>query len=463
MMKLDLAAIGSSLHSFFDPKKVQPTARETGFVRRVSELTGGVFLQVMVFTCIEHQKVTLKQFAQGCLDVGVEITAQGFDERISPESVTFMEAMFRQALAIFRHEQGLPLSLLQQFTAINIFDSSVISLPEALADEYPGCGGNASSASVKIQLGFEFLGGNLSHLAFCPGREPDQGYSDYLSVITAGSLNLMDLGYFKLDNLKDIDETEAYFLSRYLHQTTLLTPDGQAIELLAWLRSRPKQPVERLILLGQQKKHQIPARLIVVPLPQEVADRRRQKAKENAKRKGKSVSQEYLALLDWLIFVTNVPESMLSIKQVALLYRVRWQIELVFKLWKSYCGLRHVAKLRKERILTELYARLIGVVLTHFFVAPIRMPLGTFKNREISPVQIRKIFQRFARSINQVLHNLELLTLQLREMFSHISRFGFKDQRKKNPNICHALALAFSLHHLPLQPEEEINLLSLLA
>ena len=98
-MKLNLAAIGSSIQSFFDPKKVQQTARETKFVRRVSKLTGGIFLQAMVFTCIEHQEATLKQFAQSCLDLGVEITPQGFDERISPESVTFMEVMFRQAMA----------------------------------------------------------------------------------------------------------------------------------------------------------------------------------------------------------------------------------------------------------------------------------------------------------------------------------------------------------------------------
>ena len=164
-----------------------------------------------------------------------------------------------------------------------------------------------------------------------------------------------------------------------------------------------------------------------------------------------------------LIFVTNVPECMLSLAQIPLLYRVRWQIELVFKLWKSYCGLRQVAKLRKERILTELYARLIGIVLTHFLVAPIRMPLATQTNREISPVQVRKIFQRFARSINQTLPYLDKLTFQLQDMFNHFSRFGFKDKRKKNPNICYALALASTLHLLPLHSEDEIHLLPLLA
>ena len=76
---------------------------------------------------------------------------------------------------------------------------------------------------------------------------------------------------------------------------------------------------------------------MAVRVPQEVADRRRQKAKDKAKSKGRTPSQAYLALLDWTLFVTNVPAEMLSGQQVATLYRVRWQVELVFKLWKSYC------------------------------------------------------------------------------------------------------------------------------
>lgn len=68
-------------------------------------------------------------------------------------------------------------------------------------------------------------------------------------------------------------------------------------------------------------------------------------------------------------------------------------IGLVFKLCKSYCGLKHIAGYRREHILVELYAKLIGVILTHFLVAPLRMPYGAQANREISPVKVRKIFQ----------------------------------------------------------------------
>ena len=111
------------------------------------------------------------------------------------------------------------------------------------------------------------------------------------------------------------------------------------------------------MLIGSRSQHQIPCRLIVLRLPQEAADRQRQKAKENAQRHGRQVTQEYLKLLDWALFITNVPPTMLRTEHVATLYRIRWQIELVFKLCKSFCGLDYIAALRPQRIFTELYAR----------------------------------------------------------------------------------------------------------
>jgi hypothetical protein len=118
-----------------------------------------------------------------------------------------------------------------------------------------------------------------------------------------------------------------------------------------------------------------------------------------------------------------------------------YTIELVFKLCKSYCGLDYIAGYRRERILVELYAKLIGVVLTHFLVAPLRMSYGAHTNREISPVKVRQIFQRFARGLNRSLGDYPKFQSELSEMLTHIRRFGFKEKRTKEPNVCHALAL----------------------
>lgn len=454
-MKRNLKAVGEKIENFFDKEQVNQVAQQTKFVRRESDLNGPIFLQAVVVGSIENPKPTLSHWAQVCLDLKVKITPQGVDGRISERSLAFLKEMFSQAMEKFKNDVPLPLPILQQFSAINILDSSVKDLPENMADEYPGCGGNGPQASLKVQLVFEFLRGNLKQVVFQAGRDSDRGYRAYLELVEKDSLNLLDLGYFVLDAFKDIGDKDAYFVSRYLHGTGLLTPAGKRIDLLGTLQTETGNKVDMKVLLGVKSKHRLPCRLVALRLPQEVADQRRRKAKETAKRQGRTPSKEHLALLDWALFVTNVPPEMLSLEQVALLYRVRWQIELVFKLWKSYCGLGHIAGFRRERVLTELYAKMIGIVLIHFLVAPLRMPQGTQANREISPVQVRKIFTRFARRLNQALACLDDVVNVLTEMLEHIGLFGFKQKRRKKPNICHALALASTVFDLKVDCEPE--------
>lgn len=445
-MKLDRESIGKKIKDFFGDT-VNQIARRTKFVQRRSTLDGLKFLQALVFGFIENPRASLNHLAQVCLDLGVLITPQGVDERINQYSVTFLKEMFCHAMETFKNNTPLPLEVLRQFTTVNILDSSVKALPENMVEEYPGSGGDGPQASLKVQLVFEFLYGNMKQVALRAGREPDQAYRDYLKIIEAGSLTIVDLGYFAVDAFGEVADQDAYFLSRYLFGTKLLTPDGEQINLLDTLQSTTMSSVDMSVLLGA--KQHLPCRLVAVRCPQEVADRRRQKAIENAKRKGRTPSEEYLALLDWTIFVTNVPSDMLSVEQVLLLYRVRWQIELVFKLWKSYCGLGRIAGVRRERVLTELYAKMIGIVLTHFIIAPLRMPEGAGSNREISPVQVRHILRRFARQLNLALARLDDLVNVLDKTILHIKWFGFKQKRTKNPNICHALDLVASLFDLP--------------
>ena len=78
----------------------------------------------------------------------------------------------------------------------------------------------------------------------------------------------------------------------------------------------------------------MPCRLIALRVPQEVADRRRQKAYVKAQKHGRVPSREYLEWQDWTIFVTNCEPELLTWEAVVVLYR-GWQIELMFKLWKS--------------------------------------------------------------------------------------------------------------------------------
>ena len=136
-MKLNLQSIAGKINSFFG-STVNQVARQTKFVRRQSKLDGLNFLQVSVFGFIENPQGSLNHLAQVSLDLGVEITPQGIDERINEHSVAFLKEMFSQAMETFKNDRPLPLEVLQQFRAINILDSSVKALPDNMVEEYPG-------------------------------------------------------------------------------------------------------------------------------------------------------------------------------------------------------------------------------------------------------------------------------------------------------------------------------------
>ena len=419
----DVAQLAPKLQVFFT-QTAEAIARKTKFVQRKSKMSGAVFLQSVVFGFEEQPDACLTDLIETSEDLGVAISKQGLQGRIE-NAVPFLHEMFEQAVRLFRHELPLDLAVLKQFASIFITDSTVVALPEALRDEFVGCGGSGSEAAVKLQLTFELLYGVMEAVEFEAGRSPDQVYAGHLRRIQPGALYLSDLGYFVVKRLQEIDQQRAYFLSRLDLQTAVFDAQtGKRLDRLAWLREQTQTSLETEWLVGAHEK--LRCRVVVVQLPQEVADRRRQKAQENASRKGRTLSPRHLELLGWNLYITNVPAAMLPLPQVLVMYSVRWQIELIFKVWKSQCALDRVAGRHRERILTELYAKLIGVVVTHFLLAPFRSV-----ERELSAVKVQHIVRRYALRVVLSLHALEKLVMVLDQLITRCLKSALKDKRRK--------------------------------
>ena len=82
----------------------------------------------------------------------------------------------------------------------------------------------------------------------------------------------------------------------------------------------------------------------MVKVPKEVAEQRRARLEEEAKDEGREVSQEQWSLAQWTIVITNVVSKQVGLPEVFILLRLRWQIELLFKRWKSAAEARRVAQ-----------------------------------------------------------------------------------------------------------------------
>ena len=71
---------------------------------------------------------------------------------------------------------------------------------------------------------------------------------------------------------------------------------------------------------------------------------------------------EAWALAAWTVYVTNVPVALLSLDEALVLARCRWQIELLFKLWKQEGRIDESRSEQPWRVLCEVYAKLLGMV-----------------------------------------------------------------------------------------------------
>ncbi len=419
----DIRTLAPKIQTFFN-QTANHVARATGFVERASKLTGALFLQTLTFGFLDDPDASLSGLVETSHDLDVTITKQGLQTRIT-DAVPFLKEMFQQGLLLFHNALPFDLKLLQQFTAILITDGSTVALPDVLKDEFPGCGGDGPDAAVKLQLTFEFLRGVIAGVTLQSGRSPDQAYVGDLQAILPGSLHLTDLGYFVLARFRAIDEHNAYFLTRFDAKTTLFdAATGELLDLLTWLRAHAESQFEQEVLVGSQEH--LRCRMVVVRVPQEVADQRRRRAHETARRKGRTPSARHLELMNWSIFITNVPVTMLTRQQVVLLYSVRWQVELLFKLCKSECTLDRVAGRRRERVLSELYAKLIGVVVMQFLLAPYRD-----HERELSTVKSVRIIQHHVARLIVSIGNLDQLIETLRHLVARFLKNGRKDKRQK--------------------------------
>jgi hypothetical protein len=262
--------------------------------------------------------------------------------------------------------QPRAIPLLQRFPGgVWVQDSTTISLPGALATVWPGCGSSAGpTAALKLQVRHDLLHGTLDGPLLQPGRAQDRTSPHQTTPLPPEALRLADLGFFCLAELRRRSAEGSFWLTRLQAGTVVFTADGRRWALLDLLTHRDQVTLDEPVALGVDER--LPARLLAVRVPQEVADQRRRRLRAEARKKGQTVSRERLALCGWTVLVTNVPPARLTLREALVLARARWQIELLFKLWKSHNQIDEWRSQNPWRILCEVYAKLIGVVVQHW-------------------------------------------------------------------------------------------------
>jgi hypothetical protein len=386
-------------------EKANQLAIETGFKERERVLTGSSFVVGLISGWQSNPQSSLAGLSQAIGNAGTPITRQGLDQRLDGKAVLFLEEMLKTSLEVVVKAMPVPQSLLSRFVSVDLVDSSVISLPNELSEIWRGSGGfgeKARISALKLNVRWDVARGQLKTLDLSDGIQHDRRSVAHQQRVEAGSLLIEDLGYFKLDDLEAIAEQNAYWLSRYKLGTKVYDLDGQELDLSSWLPQQIGQTVDCEVHLGKEK--QLPCRLVAERVPLWVVQQRHERIRETARKNQNEVSEEALLMAQWTIYVTNVPPELLNTEEVFILGRYRWQIELLFKLWKSDLEVDKWASRKPERILCEIYTKLIGAIVSHWLLL-----VGCWHNPQRSLRQAMPSIRGLAWQFANSLHSLMLL------------------------------------------------------
>lgn len=381
----DLSPFAKSIERIFSKEYIRKTAKETGFVKRLRSFKPEDFF--MLCTLFD-QSIAVESLGKMCTSLSLfsstKCSKQALDQRFTPEATTFLRTMF-QALAAQQNWLSLPLKVEKMFSRILIQDSTEIDLAGTHHD-YP----SANGSGAKIQFEYEFYSGMFTQLFIESGLDPDQKAAGTVEKdLRPGDLCLRDLGYFSAKNLKAIDNQKAYYLSRLPSHTSIWQWDDQTDK---WIRLDPVALGEQLspgettdftsLKVGAKKNQAVFARVVIQKLtPEQQA--KRKKTLHKKRQKGRS-TQSAKQRDSIQILVTNVTQEMIDSQALYELYSLRWQIEILFKTWKSHFTIQENKEIKKERLECHLYGTLIRILLSSMLAFQCRYLLFKTEKYEAS-------------------------------------------------------------------------------
>ena len=404
-------------------------AKSSGLVlRRPRKLSLEAFLQSLLLAL--HQPSHSFQSWAAQLSALQEqlFSKQALHRRCGPQLVKFLELLLASVLGSFTR-RACPAALCQHFRRVLLQDSTALAVDPSLAKHFPACGNQHQSklASIKVQAIFELCSQKWVHFQLGCLTDNDQKASPLiLDHLQPGDLVIRDLGYAVLKVWRQIAQRGAYFLSRYRSDFALFDPQShQPLELLDLLRDHSQLSLQ--LLLGAEER--LPVRLVALRLPAHLTAQRRRRARANARRDRKlRLTKRYLKLLDWTILLTNVTPEQMNAQQLLEAYSCRWQIEVLFKTWKSHFQLGLLPRRNPLWVQIQLLAKLLAIALLQSIFAPNPFFAET---PALSPLKIAAYLSRL----------LPLITASpQRDWFEHFCYYCRYDTRSDRVNFFEKLA-----------------------
>jgi len=409
-----------------------------GFYKRSSKLLPSQFFDILLSSASVNGQSSLVQLSsEAALSHNVPITKQGLDARFDAKAVCFVKSILEEVIANQVIEPLEP-RFLSSFNKVRIKDGTRFDLPHRLKENFPGFGGKVTSdAAACVQYEFDLKNRCLLDLDVTSAKRTDyQDAKEKVGQIDKGDLVIRDLGYFSMQVLRAISCKEAFFLSRLKSKMKVFDLDFREMDFTKLYSKMANNQIPRIevrALIGE--KERFPVRMTVELVPEQVYQKRILAVEKENKKKGHKTSEEFRIRARFNILVTNAPEKDLPAQDMYGLYKTRWQIELVFKTWKSTMGINKLHPMKYHRFMCLLYAKFILFLVNSQIVGLIARKLYNGKKQLSMDKAMKTVLSYFSLTREVLKAPRYRLTGYLDTMFRLMERNHWLEIRKNKVGL----------------------------
>lgn len=437
-------SMAQAIQKIFCRDFVRKTAKDVGFLKRFSKLKPEVFLSLCTLLKDSVGNESLEHLCSAIsYQFKTSISKQALHDRFNDKAVSFLKQIYQDLTAI-QEEISSPLYLNQLFSRIRIMDSTSFRLPSDYPD-YPGSQGSG----VNIQLEYDWIQGEFLNNSVHPETKSDrEAAHDMIDSLVPGDLLLRDLGYYAASIMRQIDKKGAFFISRAPANTKFWSGSSKK----GWIQIKPEEDLEEkdpgetidygFVRVGGDKRHSFEARLVGQKLTPEQRKKREQSL-QTKRQKGRH-TQSAEQRNDIQILVTNITQETLDPQDLYPIYSIRWQVEILFKTWKSLFEINEIRSMKQERFECHLYGTLISILLSSMMMFQCRYYLYQQYQTEASEYKcmdlVKEALPHLASSVQS---NIKAVFEVIERIYENARRHGRKDHRKSHDSPFDVLDLPY--------------------